>query len=220
MDVSSSQEIPRYSIPTITESEFPAAIPLAPDAPTEEVDVHWIYDALIDNIVRDGSVYYVTISYMEPGTNTAQRILTMELVVSDQITRVFDQKKRPVLLKSLTRGMTIDALVSSRMSNSLPPKAQAYQILISAPPLDRTVTEGEILQVNVRNDFLLIAPDYDTEQILRINIVSDTVIMNMSGRIVAFRDLTPEISVWVEHEPFFTGSNPPQATAAIIQILG
>lgn len=219
MDVSSNQEYSPNFINQTPDGEFPPPIPLAPDLPTEEIDVYWIYDALADSIKQEGNTFYVTISYMEPGTNTIQRIRVLELFVSERNTRIFDQEKKSVLPKDLTVGMTIDVLVSSRVSNTNPPRAQAFQILITAPPLDRDATEGKIIQVNVRNNFLLIVPNEDQRQILRINLAPDTVIMNSSGRRVILQDLTPGLSLWVEHEPFLTATNPPQTTATIIQIL-
>lgn len=215
----SNQEMPIYRKINFSDGIPPAPIPPFPDPITEEVDVFWIENAIIDDIRLDGRIYYVTISYMEPNADSIQQIAILELIVSEQVTRLFDQERRPILPIDLEIGMTIDALVGSRATNSLPPQTKAYQILVVAAPLSRTATTGSVLQTNVRNNFLLIAPEGDPGQVLRVNITSETVIVDVNSRSITLQDLTPGKIVWVEHEVFMTASIPPQTTGFLIRVL-
>nr|WP_297933590.1 hypothetical protein [uncultured Lachnoclostridium sp.] len=215
----SNQEIPNYRSIDFPSGIPPAPIPLFPDPITEEVDVFWIKNAIIDDIRLDERIYHVTISYMEPNADSIQQIDILELIVSEEVTRLFDQERRPILPINLEIGMTIDVLVGGRMTMSLPPQTNAYQILVVSAPLSRTATAGKVLQSNIRNNFLLIAPEGDPGRVLRINITSETVILDVNSRSIALQDLTPGKSVWVEHEVFMTASIPPQTTGFLIRVL-
>lgn len=215
----SNQAIPSYRSIDFPSGIPPAPIPPFPDPITGEVDVFWIKNAIIDDIRLDERIYHVTISYMDPNADSIQQIDMLELIVSEEVTRLFDQERRPILPINLEIGMTIDVLVGGRMTMSLPPQTNAYQILVVAAPLSRTATTGSVLQSNVRNNFLLIAPERDPGHVLRINIASDTVILDVNSRSITLQDLTPGKIVWVEHEVFMTASIPPQTTGFLIRVL-
>lgn len=211
--------IPKYQ-PLNTPDGIPTApIPLEPFPQTEEVDVHWIHDAIIEEIEKIENYFYVTVTFQEKDHNVAGPIQSIILIVSQQITRLFDEERRIILPENLEVGMLIDALISSRMTMSLPPQALAFQIIVVAAPLSRMITVGDIVQVNIRNNFLLIDPIDNPGNILRINITEETVILNPKGRQMVLQDLYPGMMVRVEHAQFMTASIPPQTPGYIIQVI-
>lgn len=214
-----NEDIPQYKAVNVPNGMVPSSIPLEPDPVDCEVDVCWIYNALIDAIRTEDSVTYVTVSYRKRQEYAVQPMRVLELMVSEQVTRLFDQDKRPVFPVDLEIGMTIDALVSTATTGDMPPRAWAYQILITAAPLNMIATTGRIVQVNIRNNYLLIAPEHDPAQILRILLNPDTVILDSTGRTVGLENLSPGMLVLVEHDVFTTRSIPPQTTGFLIRIL-
>lgn len=214
-----NDRIPYYQPLDIPDGRPPEPIPLEPFPQTEEVDAYWIYDAIIEAIETEEENFYVTVSFQENTRNAEGPIQIVVLLVSQQMTRLFDEERRVILPENLEIGMIIDAFISSRMTMSLPPQAAAFQIIVVAAPLSRRITTGSIVQVNIRNNYLLMAPSDNPAYILRINVLEETVILNERGRRLTLQDLYPGMMVRVEHEQFFTASIPPQTTGFMIRIV-
>lgn len=185
----------------------------------QEIDVTWIRGALIEKISREAMILHVSIAYHEPYQNTTGPIKKLELLISERFTRLYDQEKREINPDALQEGMVIDALIASKFSSSDKPMTEAFQILVVSSPLGSDAIEGKVLQVNVRNGNILLAPLNDPLQVLRIVVVEETVIINSQSRKIPLNNILPGMLIRVEHGGFFTSSTPPQTTATIIQVL-
>lgn len=214
-----NQDVPQYKPVNVPKGHVFSQVSLEPDSDADEVDVFWIYNAVIDEIRTEERVTYVAISYTDQAECVAQPIRVLELMISEQETRLFYRDKRPILLSGLETGMRIDVLVSAKMTKNIPPRTWAYEVLAVAPSLNRKATVGRIVQVNIRNDYLLIVPEKDPDQILRINLNAETVLIASIGRKICIQELSPGMSVRVEHDWFTTESIPPQTLGFVVRIL-
>ena len=181
-------------------------------------DTFWIYDAVIEEITQQQNVFYVTVVYRDRPGRGRGRAQTVRLVVSRQ-TMVFDETRREIPARRLEEGMVIDALISSAMTRSIPPQATAFQIFIINRPARRQVTTGRILQVNVREQFIVTIQGRDFSSVIRFNVTPNTVILDPFGRRIGLQNLFPGLQVRVEHSGIQTTSIPPQTTAFEIRIV-
>lgn len=152
-----------------------------------------------------------------PGPNR-DRMQVLRLVVSRQ-TRIINQDGREVLPRRLREGMRIDALISAAMTRSNPPQSRAFQILIVEEPERRMVTVGRILNVDVRNQFILTVNQGNLSNTIRFNVNANTVILGPDGRRITLQNLFPGVRVRVEHASFMTASIPPQTLAFVIRVI-
>ncbi len=197
----------------------PAPLPFIPNSLEKDIEVYWIKDALIDEIRTNGNTYYVTISYSESNRFNSQRIKSIELIVSESVTRLYDQERRSIYPIELAAGMIIDALVGMKNSTEFPLQSIAYQILVVTASFNRTATKGKVMQANIRDKTFIIAPLDDPNQNIRIHLSPDAVLLGEFGRKISFQDITPGFIVWVEHEEVVPQSNPPQATGYLVRVL-
>jgi len=98
-----------------------------------------ISNGTIENITTENNANLVTISYTER-INNREVPRTAGLVVGRNTT-VLDENGNFVPARTLTTGMTVNAVVSSAMTRSIPPQTAAYLIrIVSRPRTDNIVT--------------------------------------------------------------------------------
>lgn len=87
-----------------------------------------ITNALIENITFQSGTAFVTVSYFDCAICQKSR-QTLRLVVGDN-TLIFDEGGNILSINLLKTGMFINATISSAMTMSIPPQAQAFIIRI------------------------------------------------------------------------------------------
>ncbi|MDD3251872.1 MAG: hypothetical protein PHV18_04860 [Lachnospiraceae bacterium] len=175
----------------------------------------YAWNAVIDEITRDGNVSYVTISYAEQG----QMRQTVRLVVTrDTIIRA--ENGAIVTVRELQRGMTVHAAFSVAMTRSIPPQATAFWIQIVSRPRAVQTTVGRIIQIDVQNQSITTICSCNTAPMIRFNLAPNAEIIGLTGRRIGLRDLWIGAQVRVEHADFMTASIPPQTTAYRIRVIG
>ena len=176
-----------------------------------------VFSAVIDEISRDRNTTLVTITYREcigcPGPGNSVRL------VVNQETDIYDERGRNMRANELARGMTVDASFSSSMTRSIPPQSQAFFIRVTGRASRTETTIGRIIEVNARNNYILVLPNQNLSSAIRFNISRDTVILDLFGRRMPFTSLRPGFRVRVEHASFMTASLPPQTSAFRVQII-
>lgn len=175
-------------------------------------------DAFIESIDRDNRTTYVTISYGVPGN---WNMINMELVrlVVDRNTTIRDMFGNTLNPRDLREGMRIDAVFSAAMTRSIPPQSRAYRITVLGESGDFAFTEGNVIEVDPRNGFLLTGNPFDPMSQIRFVVTDSTTVRDRRGRTIRLRDLRPGDFVRVMHATFMTMSIPPQTTAFEIQVL-
>lgn len=185
--------------------------------PSSNRNVIRVFSALIRDITRERDTTFVTIAYNDCiGCNRSSG--SVRLVVN-QDTVIQDERGRNIRAGELRRGMTVDANFSSAMTRSNPPQAQAFFIRLVRSANRTETTTGRILEVNTRNNFILVWLSQNSPSAIRFNISPDTVILDLFGRRIGLSSLRPGFRVRVEHASFMTLSIPPQTTAFTVQII-
>ena len=176
-----------------------------------------VFSAVIEDIFRDRNATLVTISYNDciGCTGRSNRV---RLVVNQE-TDLYDERGRSIRVGELERGMTVDASFSSAMTRSIPPQAQAFFIRVTGRANRTETTIGRILEVNTRNDFILVLRNQNPTSAIRFNITNSTTILDPFGRRTPLSNLIPGLRVRVEHASFMTTSIPPQTTAFTVQVI-
>lgn len=176
-----------------------------------------ISNAIIEDINLDRNNTLITVSYMDrrPRQNEKQ---TVRLVVSRQ-TLIFDERGNIVPVSALRVGMTINATISSAMTRSIPPQANAFLIRIVRRPERENITTGRIVNLDARNRHFSTMRGGDASSIIRFNVPENTPIFNQRGQRIALEDLSVGMQVRVRHASFMTASIPPQTTALRVQVI-
>lgn len=180
----------------------------------------FVRGAIIEEIERGIDVWFVTITYRvpyEPGEEGPDAQM-VRLVVSRE-TRIRDEEGIPLRPRDLREGMIISAIFSRAMTRSIPPQSQAYEITVLESPSRSMVTEGRIVQVNARENYIITVDGNRFSSAIRFNILPNTEIFGPMGGRIELRNLFPGIRVRVEHARFMTASIPPQTNAFVIQII-
>ncbi|ABX42467.1 hypothetical protein [Lachnoclostridium phytofermentans] len=108
-----------------------------------------VSDARIEHITRSSSRNgIVTISYDDRVNRRFNELVA--LIVSPS-TAIQSISGRRVDLNDLRVGMRVNAIFSSRMTRSIPPQAAAFLIVVNDRRERNEVTEGSIIDVNLRN---------------------------------------------------------------------
>ena len=176
-----------------------------------------VFSAVIREISRDRNTTLVTVSYNDcigctgPGNS-------VRLVVNQE-TDIYDERGRNMRAGELERGMTVDASFSSAMTRSVPPQSQAFFIRVVRRASQTVTTIGRIIEVNTRNNFLLVLRNQNPASAIRFNITDNTVILDPFGRRTSLSSLVPGFRVRVEHGAAMTASLPPQTTAFTVQVI-
>lgn len=186
-------------------------------SPAPNQDVIRVFSAVIIEISRERNTTFVTVSYNDC-IGCAGFTGPVRLVVN-QDTVLRDERGRNLRAGELERGMTVDARFSSVMTRSIPPQAQAFFIQVVRRTNRTETTVGRILEVNTRNNFILVLRSQNPASAIRFNISPDTVILDLFGRRMRLSSLMPGLRVRVEHGSFMTASIPPQTTAFTVQII-
>lgn len=176
-----------------------------------------ISNGIIENITSDNNTTFVTVSHTDR-TNNRQNQQTLRLVVGNN-TLILDENDNPVPVAVLRTGMTINAVVSSAITRSIPPQASAFLIRIVRRPVPNNITTGRIVDVNRQNRSFTTISDGNLSSIIRFNVPANTLVLDRIGRRANFSALFPGQRVRVRHASFMTASIPPQTTAFEIRIL-
>ena len=185
--------------------------------PTPNRNVIRVFSAVIEEISRDRNTTFVTIVYNEC-IGCVGPANSVRLVVN-QDTAVLDERGRNIRAGELERGMTVDASFSSAMTRSIPPQAQAFFIRVTGRAEQMETTTGRIIEVNARNNYILVLRSQNLASVIRFNISSNTVILDPFGRRIRLSSLRQGFRVRVEHASFMTASIPPQTTAFTVQVI-
>ena len=176
-----------------------------------------VFSAVIEEIFRDRNSTLVTVSYND--CNECPRPTGSVRLVVNQDTAIYDERGRNIRAGELERGMTVDASFSSAMTRSIPPQAQAFFMRVTGRVNRTETTVGRIIEVNTRNNFILVLTNQNLSSAIRFNISPDTAILDLLGRRTRLSSLRPGFRVRVEHATFMTASIPPQTSAFTIQII-
>ena len=188
-----------------------------PPFPAPDRNVIRVFSAVIEEISRERNTTLVTISYRNCA-GCASPSGTVRLVVN-QDTVIRDESGRNMRAGELERGMTVDASFSSTMTRSIPPQAQAFSIRVVRRASRSETTTGRIIEVNTRNNYILVLRSQNLSSAIRFNVSSNTVILDLFGRRTSLSSLRQGFRVRVEHASFSTASIPPQTTAFTIRVI-
>jgi hypothetical protein len=176
-----------------------------------------IENGFIEDIVRSPQANLLTVSYPVPQRNNMIKMELIVLVVSPQ-TVIQDHRGNRMRFQELQVGMRIDANVSTRMTMSIPPQAQAYQIIVRNQSQEFRVTQGRILGIDERNRRIVVGDISDPTSVIQFTITQDTIIRNRRGNLLGLVDLNIGAAVRVEHATFQTMSIPPQSVAYVVEV--
>lgn len=142
----------------------------------------------------------------------------IRLVVSNR-TLIFDEFGNTIRPSELQRGMTINAIVSSSMTRSIPPQANAYVIRILRRSVSDNVVTGRIIDIDRNARMFTTITGNNPASIIRFSVPNNTRIFDMEGRPMGFARLFPGLRVRVRHANFMTASIPPQTTALEVRVI-
>lgn len=188
-----------------------------------------IFNGTIIEISTQRNTTFVTITYRERSGRPEQserperpgnpgREQTVRLVVGPR-TIILNDNGRPVRPGALRVGMTVNAVISSAMTRSIPPQATAYVIQIVRRERQEEVTTGRIQNVDRDDRNFTTISDRNPASIIRFNVSENTRFFDSMGRRINFAQLRPGMRVRVWHANFMTASIPPQTTAFEVRIL-
>ncbi len=118
---------------------------------------------------RNGS--FVLVSYRDC-PNCGMDNQTIRLNVSNN-TVILDEKHNRIPLRSLQKGMTVNAAFSNATTRSIPPQAAAYVIQIVGRALQEEVTVGRIVDVDRQNRSFTTISDGNLSSVIRFNGCTD-----------------------------------------------
>ena len=185
--------------------------------PTPNRNVIRVFSAVIESISRDRNAVLVTISFNDC-IGCGRSMNSVRLVVN-QDTDIRDERGRNMRAGELERGMTVDANFSSTMTRSIPPQSQAFFIQVRGRVNQTVTTIGRIIEVNTRNNFIMVLRNQNPASAVRFNISNNTIILDPFGRRTPLSSLRPGFRVRVEHASFMTASIPPQTSAFTVQVI-
>lgn len=174
-----------------------------------------IVNGTIENISFDNNNTLITVTYRERPRQEQQ---TVGLVVTGN-TVILDERGNSVPVRNLRTGMTVNATVSSAMTRSIPPQANAFVIQITRRPMRDNITVGRIVNVDRQNRTFTTIRDGNLSTLIRFNVPENTMIFDRFGRQTNFARLVPGTRVRVRHAASMTASIPPQTTAFEVRIL-
>lgn len=189
----------------------------SPPFPPQNRNAIRVFSAVIDRINRERNTTFVTISYNDCiGCNGLRG--PIQLVVN-QDTTIRDERGRNIRANELERGMIVDATFSSAVTRSIPPQSQAFSISIRRRANRTQTTTGRMIEVNTRNNYILVLRNQNPSSVVRFNISPNTEIFDLFGRRTSLSSLTAGFRVRIEHASFMTASIPPQTTAFTVRVI-
>lgn len=177
-----------------------------------------VQNAFIEEVSNANRTCYVTISYGVKGDFSMTHMKLVTLIVS-QDTIIRDQFGQNLPMRSLRKGMVIDAEFSSAMTMSVPPQARAFRITVKNNTASSVTRVDRVLEVDNRNNFLYTGSANNLSSQMRFAITKSTNIWDRRGNRIRLRDLRPGQKVRVEHANFQTASIPPQSTAFNVWVI-
>lgn len=192
-----------------------------------------ITNGIIEDIDFVAPDTLATVSYTDRrlGTQNRQRI---RLVISKRTLIIDESGNEEIPARNLSVGMAIDAVVSSSVTRSIPPQANALVIQVmrrpnrpNTPgrpggpgrPMPSDITIGRILDIDRERRRLTTISDGNLSSIISFNVPQNTVILSRNGIPINFDRLIPGLRVRVRHATFMTASIPPQTTAFEVRVL-
>ncbi|MGN1084843.1 MAG: hypothetical protein ACI4QX_07555 [Lachnospiraceae bacterium] len=175
-----------------------------------------VTDAVIQSITTNRGTTFVTIEYDDCSSCRSKTQVTL---VVGRNTVIRNERGRTIPAEDLETGMVIDAVFSQNMTRSIPPQAQAFQIRVKNAPPSFHTTEGRILEINTREQFIRTVSNRNPASVIRFNLSPETRIFDPIGRRISLSNLFPGLRVRVEHAAFMTASIPPQTTAFVIRVI-
>ena len=176
-----------------------------------------ISNGTIQDISFERDTSFVTVSYRDEQSSQGNE-QTIRLVVRPR-TVILNPNGIPVPATTLRIGMIINASVSSAMTRSIPPQAEAYFVEIVRGGAGSSTTVGRIVDIDRNNRSFMTISDGDFTSVIRFNVPQNTPITNRMGRSMEFSGLVPGMRVEVRNANFMTASIPPQTTALEIKVL-
>lgn len=176
-----------------------------------------ISNGIIEEISNDRNTTFVTLVYTERVNN--RRVEQRVRLVVNHRTSIFDEDGNFMQARDLEVGMTVNAVISSAMTRSIPPQSVAFMIRVVQRPIPDNITVGRILEVDRGNRSFTTINDRNPSSIIRFNVPEDARILDRAGRRIDFARLMPGMRVRVRHAAFMTASIPPQTTAFEIRVL-
>ena len=175
----------------------------------------------IEDITRDNRNTLITVSYSdERERNSGRNRMEQQIrLVINNRTFIFDEFGNTIRPAELQRGMTINAIVSSAMTRSIPPQATAYVIRILRRPVSDNVVTGRIIDIDRNSRMFTTITGNNPTSIVRFSVPNNTPIFDIEGRPMGFARLFPGLRVRVRHANFMTASIPPQTTALEIRVI-
>ncbi len=183
--------------------------------------------------ITDG---YILVSYAVHENNTTS-IQNIQLNLSSHTT-VLDTSGQNICLCCIQQGSWVNVIVSSRMTRSMPPQANAYLVAVQRSPeypvtptppqqqpvqrpqpLPSSMSTGRIIMVDFYNNYFITEDPNDLENQIRYNVNSTTTYTDWLGNPIRFQDLQPEQLARITHANFQTASIPPQTTAFHVQLI-
>ena len=171
----------------------------------------------IEDITRENRTTLLTVSYSE-GRHPNRMEQRVQMLVNNR-TLVFDEFGNSIPASELTKNMTIDAVLSSAMTRSIPPQTTAYAIRIIRRPVPENVVTGRIIDIDRNSRTFTTITGNRPSSIIRFQVTNNTRILDMQGRPMGFSRLFPGLRVRIRHADFMTASIPPQTTALEIQVV-
>lgn len=182
-------------------------------------------DAIIEEIIHDNRVSYVTISYGVPGDFNMINMTLVRLVV-DENTTIRSRQGRSITAMDLRVGNVVDASFSAAMTRSIPPQSRAYIITVIQEQINpipdqnfSNIVEDRIMDIDLSNNLLYTGNQDDIMSQIRFVVSDMTDIFDRRGNRIRLRDLRLGQMIRVEHADFMTASIPPQTTAFRIWVL-
>lgn len=171
----------------------------------------------IEDITTDNRNTLITVSYSQGRSNNRmdERI---RMVVNNR-TLIFDEFGNTISPSELTQNMTIDAVVSSVMTRSIPPQTTAYAIRIIRRPVSENVVTGRIIDIDRDSRMFTTITGNRPSSVIRFRVTNNTRIFDMQGRPMGFSRLFPGLHVRILHADFMTASIPPQTTALEVRVI-
>lgn len=189
----------------------------------QQGNIMQINNALVEDVFcSNNSSGFIVVSYSPTGRNNMNSTQNIQLNINDN-TVIMNSLGQHVCPCCIQEDMIINAIISSRMTRSIPPQSNALLIIIqrrSRPQLPQTSTSiDRIAFVDTENNFLYTGNPNNINTQTRYVITDTTVIVNRLGNRIPLRALRPGQTVRIIHANFQTASIPPQTTAFRIEVL-
>ena len=188
------------------------------NVPSWKQNIIRVKNAMIEEIMIDREMGYLTISYRNMGDTNMTHKGLITLIVH-QNTIIQDEFGYTLPLRSLKEGMRINADFSSAMTKSIPPQSRAFRIVVISREMPFIIKVDRVLKVDAKNNLLYTGSANNVYSQMKFIVTNTTIILDRRGRRISLRSIRPGQLVKISHATFQTLSIPPQTTAYSIQVL-